>query len=474
MSLIIILDPINKVLGGHGLPLLTTPIVCGTAALCVVSLPFTSSLVHPKSSVRLRNIWFVVNRICSAFGLLQTVPNKAKLLAIHEQVIDEEREAFNDNIGCEESKREIFTIQLNGVDEKGNMFTPLGRYIFSVDMMLRLKRRLRFAKYVNSLPPSTLNQPSSVEVNAPIVIVGLPRTGSTMISRLLSADPNSRSPLYWEFAHDSDDVSPADPAKANLDYRAKPVDDGFAKLSLFSPNGLAEFFKFHKVGATEHEEITGFSRRYFYDMETALLSPEAQRKRLEWQASSNVDRSFLATHLAVWFRLQPRARGGEYWVIKSPAYTAWLPELAAAFPNARFVFTSRDPKSVLPSLCGLNEVASSIKFNYRNGRDLAPLGEGVVGRISGYAKQQEMFIKDQPEKCLALSYREMVKEPLTCVNEIYKHAGKEFTKEIEACMKAHMDNNKKGKHGKAVYSLDKFQLSEKMIEEEFAGYQQFL
>lgn len=102
-----------------------------------------------------------------------------------------------------------------------NMFTPLGRYIFSVDMMLRLKRRLRFAKYVNSLPPSTLNQPSSVEVNAPIVIVGLPRTGSTMISRLLSADPNSRSPLYWEFAHDSDDVSPADPAKADLDYRAK-------------------------------------------------------------------------------------------------------------------------------------------------------------------------------------------------------------------------------------------------------------
>ena len=57
-------------------------------------------------------------------------------------------------------------------------------------------------------------------------------------------------------------------------------------------------------------------------------------------------------------------------------------------------------------------------------------------------------------------------QPLTCVNEIYKHAGKEFTKEIEACMKAHMDNNKKGKHGKAVYSLDKFQLSEKMIEEE--------
>ncbi|GMH74679.1 hypothetical protein TrST_g3997 [Triparma strigata] len=474
MSLGMILDPINKVLNTNGLPSLTTPVLIGSMGVWALSLPFTSSKVHPQSSVRMRNLWFVVNRCCNLFGLLKTVPNKAKLIAVHEQVLDEEREAFNDSSSCEESKRSIFTIQLEGVDQEGNMFTPLGRFIFSVDMMLRLKRRLRFAKHVKSLPPSALNQPSSVEVNAPIVIVGLPRTGSTMISRLLSADPNSRSPLYWEFAHDSDDVSPADPKRADQDHRAKPVDDGFAKLSLFSPNGLSEFFKFHKVGATEHEEITGFSRRYFYDMETALLSPEAQRKRLEWQASPNVDRSFLATHLAVWFRLQPRAGDGEFWVIKSPAYTAWLPELASAFPNARFVFTSRDPKSVLPSLCGLNEVASSIKFDYNNGRDLAPLGEGVVGRISGYAKQQEAFIKSQPEKCLALSYREMVKEPLACVNEIYRHAGKDFTKEIEACMKAHMNDNKKGKHGKAVYSLEKFQLSEKMIEEEFKSYAQFL
>ena len=85
-----ILDPINKVLNTNGLPSLTTPVLIGSMGVWALSLPFTSSKVHPQSSVRMRNLWFVVNRCCNLFGLLKTVPNKAKLIAVHEQVLDEE------------------------------------------------------------------------------------------------------------------------------------------------------------------------------------------------------------------------------------------------------------------------------------------------------------------------------------------------------------------------------------------------
>ena len=304
------------------------------------------------------------------------------LMELATLVTEEERAAFEDTASQEDGKRKLFVLQLEGVDGPGNLFTPLGRFIFSKDMIMRLKRRLRFAKYISMRSKGNLKfvkspdpTKSSIEKQTPIVIVGLPRTGSTMISRLLSADRNSRSPLYWEFCHDSEDASPAMPGHVESDPRSAPVDAGFSRLSIFSPNGLAEFFKFHKVGANEHEEITGFSRRYFYDMETALLSPAGQKARLEWQNSPEIDRSFLSTHLRVWLRLQRAASEDEFWVLKSPAYTAWLPELAKAFPNARFVFTSRDPKSVVPSLCGLNEIALSLKFNYNNGEGLKPMGE---------------------------------------------------------------------------------------------------
>ena len=335
---------------------------------------------------------------------------------------------------------------------------------------MRLRRRLRFAEFVKAegLGPDD----SSVETGRVVIIVGLPRTGSTMISRLLSADPDSRSPLYWEFAHDSPDVSPSpDP---HSDPRAVPVDQGFSKLGIFSPNGLAEFKKFHNVGAREHEEVTGFTRRFFFDMETALMTPEAQRERLEWQRSSSVDRSFLASYLRVFLKHQRRRSPGEFWVLKSPAVTSWLEEYKAAFPNAVFVFTSRDPKSVVPSLCGLNEVALSLKYDYRKAKDLAPIGEGVIGRVAGYAKAQGEFIAANPSISMNIPYQRMVQDPIAAARGIYEFSGREFTGEVEEKMRRHALNNKKGKHGRAEYSLEKFGLSGEQVDAAFPGYEKFL
>jgi len=192
-------------------------------------------------------------------------------------------------------------------------------------------------------------------------------------------------------------------------------------------------------------------------METALLSPDAQDERLGWQKNKHVDRSFLASYLRVWLRHQERGSEGEFWVLKSPAVTSWLEEYHEAFPNAVFVFTSRDPKSVVPSLCGLNEVALSLKYDYghptRGG--MSPIGEGVIGRVAGYAKAQGEFIEKYPDSCINIPYKDMVKNPIGSAREIYKFAGREMTGEIEGRMREHAASNKKGKHGKAEYSLEK-------------------
>ena len=67
----------------------------------------------------------------------------------------------------------------------------------------------------------------------------------------------------------------------------------------------------------------------------------------------------------------------------------------------------------------------------------------------------------------------MVKDPLACVKKIYDHTGKNFSPQVEAAMIKHMRGNKKGKHGKAMYSLEKFSLSESQIERDFVGYERY-
>jgi hypothetical protein len=424
-------------------------------------LLLTSSKVHPSSKVKVRRIWHFVNKLCDATGRLQKIPNSDGLRELHGRVLEAERRAYEDDAAADAAKTSLFEMQLSGMEEEGNSFSPLGRLLASVDIKKRLTRRLRLAEYLSSLPPSAFSKVPGV-----MLIVGLPRTGSTMISRLLASDPNSRSPKYWEFAHDDPDVSPAVDA-SSVDCRSPPVDAGFKALSIFSPNGLAEFFKFHKVGAEEHEEITGFSRRYFYDMETALLSPVRQRERLEWNRSADVDRSFLARHLKKWLQVQKLESEESFWILKSPAHTAWLEEHVAVFPAATVIFTSRSPSSVLPSIAGLNEVALSVKYDYRYG--MGRIGEGVVARLLNYAVCQGEFC--DKHECVQVRYDELLSDPIEQARRIYSAAGRELTDEIVSRMVAHKDGNKQGKHGKADYSMEKFELDRENTGKLFEEYE---
>jgi len=241
-------------------------------------------------------------------------------------------------------------------------------------------------------------------------------------------------------------------------------------LSIFSPNGLSEFFKFHKVGAYEHEEIAGMSRRYFYDMETALLSPDSQRRRLEWQEREDVDRSFIATHMKAWLEMQPMPEKS-FWILKSPAATSWLVEHARVFDDATFVFTSRDPTSVVPSIAGLNEVALSIKFDYSAG--MRRIGTGVLGRLQGYCRAQAQFVEGEfKSRVLEVKYSDLMKDPMGEATKIYEKSGRTLEKDVEERMRGHIKGNKKGAHGKAVYSLDKFELTEGDMQGEFDLYRE--
>ena len=112
--------------------------------------------------------------LADAFHLL---PFKAaKLRALHDSVLEAEKQAFGDSADVTAAKRSLFDIQVDGVTGKGSRITPLGRLLLSGDIEKRLQRRLRFASYLHL--SAEVKAQAARPIKAPIIIGGLPRTGT--------------------------------------------------------------------------------------------------------------------------------------------------------------------------------------------------------------------------------------------------------------------------------------------------------
>ncbi|GMH63295.1 hypothetical protein TrRE_jg812 [Triparma retinervis] len=393
-----------------------------TGVLCLVSSWRASS----ATKVKLRGVVHLLNalkRKPETESEIEAVIKPA--IELFEKVLAAERAAFSDDAAADSAKKSLFMMQLRGVFEKGNSFSAFGQISVMKDLMKGLNRRIAFASSCSvALPtPSSLKSYGSNVV----IIGGLPRTGSTMLHRLLAADPATRTPLWWEQMHD--DPSPCPPGELRSDRRAAEVQKDIDKIGIVSPNAVEELNKFHKIGATEVEECAPFIRRYFNDMDSLYMSPACTASRSAWCTSPSVDRSFLVRHLQAWLSLQSLAippSSPKRWVLKAPIFTVFLPELAAGFPDAAFVFTSRDPKNVIPSTCGLVEVAAAFKADW--GADpsvlMSRIGEYVLGRMEHFASLQSEFVESRGGReggnVTCLRYQDVMEDKIGEVAKIYE------------------------------------------------------
>ena len=443
-----------------------------------MTLLLNSYKVGKKTNVKLRGIAHLYNYLKrnKTYTNDELISLKKSAFDLFELVLNAERVAFGDNDKTDNAKRQLFTIQLDGISGEGNRFTPLGRVLTLGDTIKLLNRRLKFADTITKMLPNKDDHNCNNGKNY-ILIAGLPRTGSTMLHRLLSEDKLTRTPLWWEQMHD-DIPLPTNPNDLKTDNRAPFVTKALQKISLIAPNALAEFDRFHKIGTYEVEECAPFMRRYFNDMDSPYLAPSAIQKRVDWCEDKSIDRSFIVNHLKAWLSLESLAfpKDKDYkWVIKAPLFTTLLPEFSEGFPNATYVFTNRDPLNVIPSTCGLIEVAAAIKADWKNEDEMLNfVGSYTLSRMGGFAKYQSTFIekiaKNKNIKCLALRYPDVIKDPIKEVKRIYEFAGRELTDDTISDMEIHLKDNTQAKHGKANYSLEKYGLSKEKVEEVMKDY----
>lgn len=287
----------------------------------------------------------------------------------------------------------------------------------------------------------------AVPVDRPIFIVGLPRTGTTHLHNLMSADPGLRSLPYWESLEPV--LLPAEqPAPGEPDPRIArtqvAVDMVDAAMPLFK--------RMHEMTVDHvHEEIQllaiDFSSMLF---ETTALVPLWRDYYLAHDQTRHYEYLRLVLQALTWLR------GGERWVLKSPQHAEQLGPLLRVFPDATFVVTHRDPVSVTAS------VVTMITYGQRMSVDHPdPIASGrywssrVEDLLRGCARDRDLL---PDARTIDVPFHEYMADDIATVERIYAVADRPFTDETRVAMSTFMAAHPRGRHGTVVYDLTDFGL----------------
>jgi hypothetical protein len=286
-----------------------------------------------------------------------------------------------------------------------------------------------------------------VRIAAPIIVCGLPRTGTTHLHNLMAADPALRSLPYWESLEpvlpDSERPAPGEP-----DPRLARTE---AALD-FINSAMPYFKRMHEMTVDHvHEEIQllaiDFSTMLF---ETTAAMPTWRDYYLAHDQTPHYE--YLRTVLKVlqWLR------GGERWVLKSPQHIEQFPALRATFPDATFVVTHRDPVSVTTS------VATMITYTARLSHERVDphfIGGYWADRIErmlrSCADERDVLPADQS---IDVHFDEFMADDVAMVERIYDLAGQPMTDAARDAMQSFMDDHPRGKFGGIIYDLADFGL----------------
>jgi len=314
---------------------------------------------------------------------------------------------------------------------------PGGREFVYGQFVDALWNRLRVVDYCKRHP-----EVAGEQVRRPLVILGLPRTGTSLASYLLDQDPLRRSLLTWE-AEDS--VPPSTPETLYTDPRCLKKK---AELDV-----LAEGLKAANIPLVHWDEADGPTECLFVqnqDFKAYLWEAYMPSTAYaEWLLQTDMTTAY-AYERRVLQMLQSRSPG--VWSLKMPSHAVHIEALLATFPDARIVWAHRDP---------FKATASFLRLNYLS---RAVMGADVdVDVIVPNVLRQLHEHVDRPlatrrrignDRFFDLHYTDLMRDPIRVMRSLYDWAGDKLTASTEQAMLAWLDEHPQHRHGVAPYSLD--------------------
>ena len=300
-----------------------------------------------------------------------------------------------------------------------------------------LWNRLRVIDYVKHHPEVTEER-----IERPLVVLGLPRTGTSLASYLLDQDPLRRSLLTWE-AEDS--VPPSAPDTLRTDPRCL---EKKAKLDV-----LAEGLKAANIPMVHWDEADGPTECVFvHNQDFKAYLWEAfmpTTAYAEWLAHTDMSSAYEYERLVLQM-LQSRAPGA--WSLKMPSHAVHIETLLASYPDVRIVWAHRDPFKSTASFLRLNYLSRAV---LGADVDLDVIVPNVLRQLKAHVDRPlaaRRRIGD--DRFFDLHYADLMRDPVAVMRSLYDWAGDDLTASTEQAMLQWLDEHPQDRHGVAPYSLE--------------------
>lgn len=337
--------------------------------------------------------------------------------------------------------------------ETGADFHAFGRFQLRQLLIAMLVHRLRLVALTQK-HPEILKE----HVRRPLFVLGMPRTGTTLLFNLLAKDPKHRFLHNWEAFIGQ--VPPPGKYSFERDPRRRQA-RWMLRVQKHLMPGLDAIHEFSPGGP---EECTPILMQSFATQ--AFAGGWDVPAYSDWLDRADHDGTYRHHHRVVQ-ALQwkyPATR----WVFKSPDHLASVDTLLKRYPDACLIHIHRDPAQAVSSWASLNQVYRRV---YYEQVDRQELGQQVLRRLAADAErctyQRERI---ESGRVLDLAYPDLVDRPIETIRSVYECFGLDLSPEAVSLMQSHLKESPKGKHGAHRYGPEDFGLSTEEIRKRFGRY----
>jgi hypothetical protein len=336
----------------------------------------------------------------------------------------------------------------------------IGRPVLRQRMVDILVTRLRVQEYLKRFP-----EIHDEQILEPLVIVGLPRTGTTMLHRTIAADHRMYAPLWYEVRY---------PCPAlDWDFSAagdQRIADARAEMQAMV-EANPELLAIHPMDAMGPDEDIMLLEQSFYSFNTQAYANLPSFDA--WIESQDHTPGYEYFKLLLQFLQWQKRRCGQQgrrWTLKAPHHLHYMDLVFKVFPDAKVVQSHRDPVETIPSLASL---IAGVWVIYSDSADPREVGRQWARKFAR-GMEHTMAVRKQvgDSRFLDLWFKDTVSQPLQEIQKVYDFMGMALTDEARAEMSQWQDFNRRELRPPHEYTLEQFGFTEQGLKQQFSTYRE--
>jgi sulfotransferase family protein len=356
-----------------------------------------------------------------------------------------------EDFGTEDWREGLERLVSSLVAEAG--LTELGEKMTAFRLRRLLENRLRVEDTFRRHPEIELEH-----IEAPVFIIGLPRTGTTALSNLIAQDPEIRSLRLWE----SLDPVPAPMSETeHTDPRIAATQAGLDVMDQVYPR-MKALYPQTATGPTECQDLLGMAFRTSHFDGMARVPAY-----MDWVLGADMRPAYeyhRRTLKLLQWRCPPKR-----WHLKTPVHTLALDALDSVYPDARFIWTHRDPAEVIGSVCSLITYLRAMVSDRDDRAEIAT--QQIELWVEALRRGTAFRAMAGEERFADVRHEDLARDGVGAVRGAYERLGMELGEGTAEAMRGWLASHPRGAHGSHSYDLSEYGIDAETVRARFAVYE---